>query len=84
MKNCLYSQSVRVGCCLHRKPPELQDDIRDDEFLFDEDQLTERERAERRYKKTVLTLALEHSKAGEIEKVQPFFYGKFQAQTLTT
>ena len=72
MKNCLYSQSVRVGCCLHRKPPELQDDIRDDEFLFDEDQLTERERAERRYKKTVLTLAVEHSKAGEIEKVQRY------------
>ena len=51
---------------------ELQDDIRDDEFLFDEEQLTERERAERRYKKTVLTLAVEHSKAGEIEKVQRY------------
>ncbi len=51
---------------------ELKDDIMDDEFLFDEDQLTEKEKAERRYKKKVLELAVEHSKAGEIEKVQRY------------
>ena len=49
---------------------ELKDDIADDEFLFDESQLTEKERQERKYKKTVLNLAIEHSKAAEIEKVQ--------------
>ena len=51
---------------------ELKDDIMDDEFLFDEDQLTEKEKAERRYKKKVLELAVQHSKAGEIEKVQRY------------
>jgi pre-mRNA-splicing factor ATP-dependent RNA helicase DHX16 len=32
---------------------ELEQDIRDDEFLFDESQLTEREKEERRYKRKV-------------------------------
>jgi len=32
---------------------ELKDDIMDDEFLFDEDQLTEKEKAERRYKNII-------------------------------
>ena len=47
---------------------ELKDDINDDEFLFDESQLTERERRERKYKKRVLELATAHTKAGESEK----------------
>ncbi len=51
---------------------ELKDDIADDEFLFDESQLTERERRERKYKKTVLQLAEQHGKAAEIEKVQRY------------
>ena len=51
---------------------ELKDDIADDEFLFDESQLTERERRERNYKKTVLNLATGHKKAAEIEKVQRY------------
>ena len=51
---------------------ELKDDLMDDEFLFDEDQLTEKEKAERRYKKTVLELAVQHSRAGEVEKVQRY------------
>ena len=51
---------------------ELKDDIADDEFLFDESQLTERERRERNYKKTVLNLATAHTKAAEIEKVQRY------------
>jgi pre-mRNA-splicing factor ATP-dependent RNA helicase DHX16 len=51
---------------------ELQDDIADDEFLFDESQLTERERKERQFKKTVLELARKHESAGEIEKVQRY------------
>ena len=51
---------------------ELKDDIADDEFLFDDSQLTERERRERNYKKTVLNLATAHTKAAEIEKVQRY------------
>ena len=51
---------------------ELRDDIADDEFLFDESQLTAKEKLERKYKKTVYQLATEHSKAGEIEKVQRY------------
>lgn len=51
---------------------ELQDDIRDDEFLFEEEILTERERHERHYKKRVLDLARQHDKQSEIEKVQRY------------
>ena len=51
---------------------ELKDDIADDEFLFDDSQLTEKEKQERKYKKTVLNLALDHTKASEIEKVQRY------------
>jgi pre-mRNA-splicing factor ATP-dependent RNA helicase DHX16 len=51
---------------------ELQDDIADDEFLFDDSQLTERERKERKYKKNILDLAVQHGKANEIEKVQRY------------
>lgn len=51
---------------------ELKDDIADDEFLFDESQLSARERQERRYKKTVLDLAEQHGRAAEIEKVQRY------------
>ncbi|TRY67582.1 hypothetical protein TCAL_05513 [Tigriopus californicus] len=51
---------------------ELQDDIQDDQFLFEESQLTAREKKERDYKRTVLDLAHKHSKAGEIEKVQRY------------
>merc|ERR1712008_462045 len=51
---------------------ELKDDIADDEFLFDDSQLTDRERRERNYKKTVLNLATAHTKAAEIEKVQRY------------
>ena len=46
------------------KIAELKDDIVDDEFLFDESQLTQREKLERKYKKTVMKLVNEHDKAG--------------------
>ena len=61
---------------------ELKDDIADDEFLFDDSQLTDRERRERNYKKTVLNLATAHTKAAEIEKVQRYILtlGCFQGQ----
>ena len=50
----------------------LQDDVRDDEYLFEDSLLTKRERADREYKKKVYQLAVEHSKAGELEKIQRY------------
>lgn len=50
----------------------LQEDIRDDEYLFEGTQLTKREKQDREYKKKVYNLALEHAKAGELEKVQRY------------
>ncbi len=51
---------------------ELRDDIVDEEFLFDQSTLTERERRELRYKKKILELAEKHDKASEVEKVQRY------------
>jgi len=51
------------------KIQELEADIMDDEFLFDETQLTERERDQKKYRKTILELARQHDKASEVEKV---------------
>lgn len=51
---------------------ELEDDIRDDEYLFDESQLTQREREDRAYKKKLLDLANRHKRAGDVEKVQRY------------
>ena len=50
----------------------LQEDIIDDEYLFEESQLTKREKQQKDYKKKVFNLALEHAKAGELEKVQRY------------
>lgn len=50
----------------------LQEDIADDEYLFEEGLLTKREKQEREYKKKVFSLAKEHDKASEIEKVQRY------------
>lgn len=54
------------------KITELEADIFDDEYLFDEQQLTERERKDREYKKKILSLAKEHDKARELELVQRY------------
>lgn len=50
------------------KLKELEADIHDDEYLFAQESLTERERKELKYKKTVLDLAKEHRKAGDKER----------------
>lgn len=50
----------------------LQEDIKDEDYLFGESQLSRREKQEREYKKKVLSYALEHKKAGDIEKVQRY------------
>lgn len=54
------------------KVAELEADIVDDEYLFEEDTLTSRERKDRDYKKTLLKLAQEHEKARELEHVQRY------------
>ncbi|CAG0883973.1 unnamed protein product, partial [Darwinula stevensoni] len=46
---------------------ELEADIADEEYLFDEAVLTEKEKAERAYKKKVLHLAREHENARKME-----------------
>ncbi|CAG9813872.1 unnamed protein product [Phaedon cochleariae] len=54
------------------KLQELEADIADDEYLFEEEILTEREKRERQHKKELLKLAHEHEKARELEKVQRY------------
>lgn len=50
----------------------IQEDIRDDEYLFEDAQISKREKHEREYKKKIYHLAAEHAKAGELEKVQRY------------
>ncbi|CAH0555809.1 unnamed protein product [Brassicogethes aeneus] len=54
------------------KMAELEADIADDEYLFEEEILTEREKKERAHKKELLRLAMEHEKARELERVQRY------------
>ncbi|XP_032225192.1 pre-mRNA-splicing factor ATP-dependent RNA helicase DHX16 [Nematostella vectensis] len=58
----------------------LQEDIMDDEYLFEEDKLSRREKAERDYKRRVLSLAKEHQNASKLEKVQRYQMPKEKAQ----
>ncbi|XP_051163897.1 probable pre-mRNA-splicing factor ATP-dependent RNA helicase mog-4 [Leptopilina boulardi] len=54
------------------KVQELEADIVDDEYLFDEGILTEAEKRDRAHKKQVLQLAKEHEKARELERIQRY------------
>lgn len=54
------------------KLQELEEDIKDDEFLFEDDVLTQREKKEREHKKQLLKLAQEHEQARELERVQRY------------
>ncbi|XP_033331522.1 DEAH-box helicase 16 lethal (2) 37Cb [Megalopta genalis] len=54
------------------KVAELEADIIDDEYLFEEQILTDREKREREHKKQLLQLAKEHEKARELERVQRY------------
>ncbi|XP_045471594.1 pre-mRNA-splicing factor ATP-dependent RNA helicase DHX16-like [Harmonia axyridis] len=58
------------------KIQELEADIADDEYLFEEEILTERERKERQHKKELLKLAQEHEKARELERIQRYHMPK--------
>ncbi|PFX22246.1 putative pre-mRNA-splicing factor ATP-dependent RNA helicase mog-4 [Stylophora pistillata] len=50
----------------------LKEDILDDEYLFEDAQISKREKQDQEYKKKVYHLAVEHAKAGELEKVQRY------------
>lgn len=54
------------------KVAELEADIRDDEALWDDNVLTQKEKSDREHKKKILQLAVEHGKAGELEKIQRY------------
>lgn len=54
----------------------LEGDIRDEERLFSDVRLTERERKELEYKKTVLSIAKEHEKAGDVIKAHRYHIPK--------
>ncbi|VVC34695.1 Helicase, C-terminal,Helicase-associated domain,P-loop containing nucleoside triphosphate [Cinara cedri] len=54
------------------KVTELEADILDDEYLFDAEDLTQRELLEREHKKKLLNLAKEHEKARELENVHRY------------
>ena len=51
------SRRAYLGKRKEDKLSELKADILDDEYLFDESQLTERERQQKNYRKTILQLA---------------------------
>lgn len=50
----------------------FQEDIRDDEYLFEDVQISKREKYEREYKKKIYYLVVEYVKVGELEKVQRY------------
>nr|CAD7585762.1 unnamed protein product [Timema genevievae] len=54
------------------KVAELEADILDDEYLFQEEILTERERKDRDHKRKLLELAKDHERARELERVQRY------------
>jgi pre-mRNA-splicing factor ATP-dependent RNA helicase DHX16 len=58
------------------KVNELEADILDDEYLFEESQITEKEKRDREYKKQLLDIAKQHDKAREIEKTQRYHMPK--------
>lgn len=51
---------------------ELEGDIQDEEYLFSEIKLTDRERKDLKYKKDILELARQHDKAKEMEKIERY------------
>ncbi|XP_055303004.1 pre-mRNA-splicing factor ATP-dependent RNA helicase DHX16 [Sitodiplosis mosellana] len=54
------------------KVTELEADIADDEYLFHDEVLTEREKLDRQHKKQLLQIARDHEKARELERVQRY------------
>lgn len=58
------------------KVAELEADILDDEYLFEESKLTRKEKEEREYRKRLLDIAKEHEQARELERVQRYHMPK--------
>lgn len=58
------------------KVAELEADILDDEYLFEEAKLTRKEKEERDYKRRLLDIAKEHEQARELERVQRYHMPK--------
>ena len=54
------------------KVAELEADILDDEYLFEDAKLTRKEKEEREYKKRLLDIAKKHEQARELERVQRY------------
>ena len=62
-----------------RKQMKLEDlelEIEEEEYFFSDQKLTKRERTEMEYKKKVLTLAKEHQRAGDVQKVDRYYMPK--------
>ncbi|CAH8483571.1 unnamed protein product [Heterobilharzia americana] len=55
------------------KLADLQAEIQDEELFFDNEELTEAEKAELEYKKTILAVAKSHQQAGELETVTRYY-----------
>ncbi|XP_041368249.1 pre-mRNA-splicing factor ATP-dependent RNA helicase DHX16-like [Gigantopelta aegis] len=55
------------------KLEDLEADIMDEEYLFEPERLSKRERVELEYKKKVLQLARQHRDAGEVEKTNRYY-----------
>lgn len=58
------------------KVAELEADILDDEYLFEDSQITEKEKKNREYKRRLLDIAKQHEKARELERVQRYHMPK--------
>ncbi|CAG9798071.1 unnamed protein product [Chironomus riparius] len=58
------------------KVDELEADIIDDEYLFEDSQLTEKEKRDREYKKRILDIAKQHERARGIENIQRYHMPK--------
>jgi pre-mRNA-splicing factor ATP-dependent RNA helicase DHX16 len=58
------------------KVAELEADILDDEYLFDESKLTKKEKEDRALKKHLLDIAKKHEQARELERVQRYHMPK--------
>lgn len=58
------------------KVAELEADILDDEYLFDESKLTRKEKEDRQHRKHLLGIAKEHEQARDLERVQRYHMPK--------
>jgi hypothetical protein len=65
------------------KMQQLEEDIRDDERLFDDSEITERERLQRQYKKKILNIVKDYNVIEQEEKEQRYVDFSFDFYYLT-